>query len=200
MKSTTTLVGLAKARIDHGFSRVGRSLDPKDPVSRVMILLAGRAIALANAVAHLCLNNHPNESLPLLRTLLGLSLAMKALAQGRANAKDVLSNLHKDWDTLFATPLLQKWAKSADYPAQLTDAILSASGDYMRANAVGLPWSHVYPENMHPGLTSDEILRLTAAVMGHVLFALNQRWGEFPGAEEIWKSLDGGAAHESGSK
>lgn len=199
MKSTAKLVGLAKARLDHGFSRVGRRLDPKDESQRVLILLAGRAISLANAAAHLCLNNHPNESLPLVRTLLGLALSMKALVEDRLEPKVLLRDLHKDWDTLFSTATLQKWHLDGDPPGGLKDAVLSAGADYIRANATGLPWSHVYAENQHAGKTPEEVLRLTAGVMGHVLFALNQRWGEFPGAEEIWKSLEGGVSHESGS-
>lgn len=203
MKQHVKLVGQAKAVIDRGFSRVGRTLDPKDPAQKVLMGLAGRAISLANAVAHLCLNNHANEALPLLRTLLGISLVMRAVAEKGSEAalEHLREQAHPSWDSLFGTGSLKKWVRGGDFPDTLLKALSSSAEDYFRANAAGLPWSHVFAENCHAGRTSEDVLKMTAEVMGHVVSALNRRWDKFPGAEEIWKSLalEGGNSHESRS-
>src|SRR5205807_1236759 len=74
MKKYTEMLGLAKARIDHGFSQVGKRLAADDPAQRALMMLASRAVAVSNALMLLALNNHANEGLPLLRSLLQLAV------------------------------------------------------------------------------------------------------------------------------
>jgi len=185
------LIGSAKSSLDNGLSRVGRSLNPQDPVERVLILLASRAAAIANAVILLANHNHANEGTPLLRSLLEISSQMRWISrdESKKRAEKFIKNQKQaDWEILWSTKRLNERMKLFGYSEELRESAAGLCYDHMNANAAGLPWGHVFKENDHKGLSTSKILSQTAEAMGHVLKALDEKWGEFPGSESIWKS------------
>lgn len=193
MKDYVKLIGMGKACIDQGFSRVGRSLAADDPAQKVLTRLASRSIALANAVALLSLNNHANEALPLLRSLFEISLHMRWIAaqDGAARAEQYLQeHANPDWETLWPSGRLRDRVKVLDYPQDLAEKILSSCRDHLEANAAGVPWGHVFAGESQAaaGMSPEDLMKTTALVMGHVVKALDLQWGQFAGAEEMWQA------------
>lgn len=195
MKESIRKIGLAKARVDNGFSQVGRALDRKDVVQRVLMLLASRAVAVANATLLLGLNNHPNEGLPLLRSLFELAAHMRWICEAESlrRAEDFLEE-HKnpDWEGLWPSRRLRDRMTAFGFGRALEEKALLSAYDHVHANALGLPWGHVFEEHRHAGVTAEDLLSTTALLMGHVLKSLESHWpGKFPGAEELLDNVRG---------
>lgn len=187
MKDSIKLIGAAKARVDNGFSRVGRALNPADPVDRALMLLASRCIALANAALLLGMNDHPNEGLPLLRSLLEMAAHMRWIAcqDGAERAARFFKEHEKpEWEGLWPASRLKERSRVLGLPAAAQDKILKSCRDHVRANAAGLPWGHLFKENAGKGIGAEEYLDAAAVLMGHVVKSLDLRWpGNFPAAE-----------------
>lgn len=191
MKEYIELLGLAKSRIDNGFSQVGKRLAADDPAHRALMLLASRAVAVSNALMLLSMHHHANESLPLLRSLLQLAVESRwiAAADSKARAEDFFKR-HKDveWDHIFESRQLRAKMKELGFQPQLEERALATVHHHVHANAQGLPWGHVFAQHAAPGVTGEDALKAAAALMGHVVKALDLHWPEkFPGAEQFWE-------------
>lgn len=187
MKDSITLIGLAKARVDNGFSQVGKTLDAQDPVEQVLMLLASRCISLANAALLLGMNNHPNEGLPLMRSLLEMAAHARwvVVASSSERARQFLEeHRNPDWGRLWPTERLAQRAEVLELPAAAREKALLACYDHIHANALGLPWGHVFPGNAHKGISAEDYLGVISVLIGHVVKSLDLRWpGKFPTAE-----------------
>ena len=190
MKDLLALTGLAKTRMDAGFSRVGRRLSASDPADRALMIMAARAIAQANAVMALSERGLANEALPILRGLAELCLMMRWVAEKESTARAVgtLGELQDpDWETHWPSARLRERAEVYGVPGEAVEAVLGSVADFARGSAQGLPWGHVFAEATRPGRRAEEVLPATAIFLGHALKALDSRWpGEFSGAEEMW--------------
>lgn len=191
MKTEMELLGLAKARIDNGFSQVGKKLASSDPAHRALMLLASRAVAVSNALMLLSTNNHANEGLPLLRSLLQLAVEARWIAEkdSRERASDFFER-HKDaeWDRIWSGPQLKERMRALGFQKELEERALTSCFHHLHANAQGLPWGHVFEENAGKGVSGEESLAAASAIMGHVVKALDLHWPEkFPGAEQFWE-------------
>lgn len=193
MKQYTELLGLAKARIDNGFSQVGKGkkLAEADAAHRALMLLASRAVAVSNALMLLAMNNHANEALPLLRSLLQLAVEARWIAEKdhTARAKEFFTHqADADWERFWSRERLLKRMTHLGFQKTLEERALLSCYDHVHANAQGLPWGHVFSENAQKGVTGEEALRSAAAIMGHVVKALDLHWpGNFEGAEQLWE-------------
>ena len=188
MKELLACVGMAKVRVDAGFSRVGRRLSAADHADRVLMTLAARAVSSGNALMVLCREGHANEALPLLRAAAECALVMRwvsADAAGRAAA--AWTELEgARWETLWPEARALERAQSFGVPAWAADAALGSAQDFARGNAAGLPWGHVFGGSQRPGRKPEEVLAAAAVWLSLVLEALDRRWpGEFPGASEM---------------
>ncbi len=190
MKDLITLTGLAKVRIDAGFSRVGRKLTPNDPVDRALMIMAARAVSQANAVMALSERGLANEALPILRGLAEISLMMRWVAEkdSALRAVGTLSELQDpDWETHWPSARLRERGEAYSVPREAIEAVLGSAADFARGSAQGLPWGHVFADATRPGRRAEDVLPAAAVFLGHALKALDGRWpGEFPGAEEMW--------------
>mgnify|MGYP001589682967 CR=1 FL=1 len=191
MKAGVEAVGRAKSAIDHGFSRVGRALKVEDPVDRALAGLAGRTIAIGNAIALLCGRQHANEALPLLRSLLEISVSMRWIADKDrpARAEEFLKEtIAPRWDSFLSDERLLARMKALGYPAELEDLARASCREHLKANAQGIPWGHVFEQDKCAGRSGEEVARAAAGAMAHAVTALHEHWGEFPGAEEILRT------------
>lgn len=190
MKDMIALTGLAKTRVDAGFSRVGRGLSAADPVDRALMILAARAIAQANAVMALSERGLANEALPILRGLAEVCLTMRWVAETDSGkrAEGALAELQDPgWETLWPGARLRERGAAYAVPPAALDAALRSAADFARGSAQGLPWGHVFADAALPGRRAEDVLPAAAVFLGHALKALDARWpGEFPGAEEMW--------------
>jgi hypothetical protein len=191
MKQYTELLGLAKSRIDHGFSQVGKRLKAEDPAQRALMMLASRAVAVSNALMILAMNNHANEGLPLLRSLLQLAVEARWIAEkdSAERAREFFDHQKEaDWERLWSRGRLLERMKHLGFHKSLEERALMSCYDHLHANAQGLPWGHVFAENAQKGVSGDETLRAASAIMGHVIKALDLHWpGMFPDAEQWWE-------------
>ena len=189
MNELIKTVGLAKTRVDAGFSRVGRRLKAADPADRALMTLAARAVSSGNALVLLCRDGHANESLPLLRAAAEFALTMRwiAAAETENRARVVLSELDAPrWEALWADARTKERAEAFGVPLWAVMTALGSAPDFSRGNAQGLPWGHVFADGLLPGRKSDEILAAAAVWLALALEALDRRWpGEFPGAAEM---------------
>lgn len=190
MKDLILLTGLAKTRMDAGFSRVGRRLSAADPTDRALMIMAARVIAQGNAVCALSERGLANEALPLLRGIAELALMMRWVAEKESTARAVLALgelQDPDWETHWPSARLRERAEAYAVPDAALEAVLGSVADFARGSAQGLPWGHVFADAMRPGRRAEDVLPATAVFLGHALKALDARWpGEFPGAEEMW--------------
>lgn len=193
MKELIALTGLAKVRVDAGFSRVGRRLSASDAAERALMILAARGIAQGNAITALCERGLANEALPILRGLAEISLMMRWISEKdpAARAEAAMKELHDpDWETHWPSARLRGRAEAFQVPAAVVSTVLDSAADFARGSAQGLPWGHVFSEATRPGRGADEVLSAAAVLLGHALKALDGRWpGEFPGAEEMWSGV-----------
>jgi hypothetical protein len=189
MNELITTVGLAKMRVDAGFSRVGRRLKAEDPADRVLMLLAARAVSTGNALMLLCRDGHPNEALPLLRAIAEFSGVMRwvAAAETGPRARVALAELDAPrWEGLWSDARLKERAETFGVPVWAAAAALGSAPDFSRGNAQGLPWGHVIAEGVLPGRRAEETLAAAAVWLALALEALDRRWpGDFPGAAEM---------------
>lgn len=190
MKELIALTGLAKVRVDAGFSRVGRKLVASDAGARALMILAARAISQASAVMALCERGLANEALPNLRGTAEIVLYMRWISErdGAARAEEALKELHNpDWETMWSSARLRERAAAYGVPAEVVSTVLDSAADFARGSAQGLPWGHVFSDATRPGRGPEEVLSSAAVLLGHALKSLDARWpGEFPGAEEMW--------------
>ena len=188
MKDLLAAVGLAKVRVDAGFSRVGRSLSAADPADRVLMTLAARAVSAANALMVLCREGHSNEALPLLRAVAEYALSMRWVsADPPARAAAVEAELSAaSWEGLWPEARARERAESFGVPAWAAAATFGSAADFARGNAAGLPWGHVFSAAQLSGRGADDVLAAAAVWLALALEALDRRWpGEFPGAPEM---------------
>ncbi|MEK7390346.1 MAG: DUF5677 domain-containing protein [Elusimicrobiota bacterium] len=190
MKEMIALTGLAKTKVDAGFSRVGRRMSASDPNDQALMIMAARAIAQANAVMVLCERGLANEALPILRGLAEMCLMMRWVAEkdSTARALAALAELRDpDWETHWPSGRLRERAEAYEVPGSAVGAVLSSVVDFARGSAQGLPWGHVFVDATRPGRRAEDVLPAASIFLGHALKALDTRWpGEFPGAEEMW--------------
>lgn len=187
------LIGLAKARVDNGFSQVGRALKPEQTDARVLMLLASRAIAMANALIVLSQHSHSNEALPVLRSLFEVVCAMRWITEADAAARAQAfldENRNSEWERFLVTPRLKERMRALGFPREVQETALLSAYNHLHANAQGLPWGHVFGENGHKGLGPEELLAAASFLMGHVVKSLDIRWpGKFSSAE--WEHTRG---------
>lgn len=190
MKDLIALTGIAKTRVDAGFSRVGRKLTAGVAADRALMILAARAIAQGNAVTALSERGLANEALPILRGLAEITLMMRWISEKDSDkrADAALSELQDpDWETHWPSARLRERGEAYEVPAAAMETVLGSAADFARGSAQGLPWGHVFAEATRPGRRAEEVLPAAAVFLGHALKALDGRWpGEFPGAEEMW--------------
>lgn len=190
MKDMIALTGLAKVRMDAGFSRVGRRLAAAEPADRALMIMAARAIAQGNAVMALSERGLANEALPILRELAEVCLTMRWVSEKDSTARAVaaLAELQDpDWETHWPSARLRERAEAYGVPGEAVEAVLGSVVDFARGSAQGLPWGHVFSDATRPGRRAEEVLPVAAVYLGHALKALDVRWpGEFPGADEMW--------------
>jgi hypothetical protein len=189
MNELIKTVGLAKMRVDAGFSRVGRRLKADDPADRALMLLAARAVSSGNALTLLCRDGHANEALPLLRAVAEFSSVMRwvAAAETGPRARVALAELEAPrWEGLWPDARLKERAEDFGVPVWAAAAALGSAPDFSRGNASGLPWGHVFAESNLTGRKAEEILASAAVWLALALEALDRRWpGDFPGSSEM---------------
>lgn len=188
MKDLQACVGLAKVRVDAGFSRVGRRLAEKDPADRCLMTLAARAISCGNALMVLCREGHAHEALPLLRAVAECAVTMRWVsADAQDRAPQAWAELEKaGWQTLWPDDRTREHALSFNMPEWAVAAALCSAQDFVRGNAAGLPWGHVFASSHLPMRTPKEVLAAAALWLSLMLEALDRRWpGDFPGAAEM---------------
>ena len=189
MSARVALVGLAKTRLDAGFSRVGRTIKSPEPADRLLMTLAARAALGANAVMALCERGLANESLPILRGLAEQCLQMRWLVEKDTAARAVALAAElasPEWSALWPAERWSERAKAYRVPKDVEALVRTSAKEFTRGAAQGLPWGHAIADPL-PGRNADEVLTAAASLLGHVLKALDERWpGEFPGAEELW--------------
>lgn len=160
MKELIALTGLAKVRVDAGFSRVGRKLTAGDAAARALMILAARAISQGSAVMALCERGLANEALPILRGTAEISLMMRWISEkdSTARAEEVLKELHDpDWETHWPSARLRERAAAYGVPAEVVGTVLDSAADFARGGAQGLPWGHVFSEATRPGRGAAEV-------------------------------------------
>ncbi len=189
MNDLIKIVGLAKIRADAGFSRVGRRLNAADPSDRALMVLTARALSVANALTRLCIDGHANESLPLLRALAEFSSTARwmVIADIGTRARAALTELERaQWTDLWDDQRSQERARAASVSADATELALGSASDFVRGNAQGLPWGHIFSDGLLPGRKPEEILAAAGQWLSLVLEALDRKWpGDFPGAAEM---------------
>jgi hypothetical protein len=189
MNELIKTVGLAKTRVDAGFSRVGRRLNAADPADRALMTLAARAVSAGNALTVLCRDGHANESLPLLRAIAQFALTMRWIAAADTGARARVALIELDlprWEGLWPDAPAKERAEAFAVPVWAVTAALGSAPDFARGNAQGLPWGHVFADGLLPGRKADEALAAAAVWLALALEALDRRWpGDFPGAAEM---------------
>lgn len=155
------------------------------------MLLASRAVAIGNALVLLAQNSLANEGLPLLRSLLEISVTIRWISQGnsQARAKEFLDeSRNADWAGFWQTSRLRQRMGEFGFPESLQERAQMLCYDHLNGNAQGLPWGHIFDDNKNPGVSAEELLKIAAFASGHVVKALEVKWpGHFEGAEQLWE-------------
>jgi hypothetical protein len=187
MRDSIQLIGAAKARIDNGFSRIGKNLKAEDPADRALMLLASRCVALANAALLLGMNNHANEGLPLLRSLLEFSAHMRWVALDRSaeRGREFLEKYSDAcWEDFWGSARIEERRDVLCFPRLLEESASYSCADHVFGNSLGLPWGHVFSDHARKGVSAESFLSVISILMGHVVKSLDLRWpGNFSADE-----------------
>ena len=166
--------------MDHGFSRIGPNLKADQSGDEVFVGGAGRLIGLSDAIIHLCKYDHAAEAVILLRPLVAISLAMRALAAGHADASLQAEMWDIDWKKIWSDP---KWTKRLESAGLSAKELASAQSDLnphgysnLYAGSFSVPWAHVYSKHQHAAAAPEAVLSATVRAMTQALKALELRW------------------------
>ncbi len=188
---------IAKARIDNGLSRLGKSLDSSHPVDRALMVLTARMVSVADAAALLCLRDHGAEAPPLSAALIGFAAEMREIARDsdESRARRFLDGepIVLCGDSRFCLELDGR-LKSLGFQEELRDALRSWHIVFVRGGPGGLPWSHLFDARPAAAAEERDWIEAAAMAMGHALKALETRWPKvFPGAaEDLWSEIGRG--------
>ncbi|MFA6002868.1 MAG: DUF5677 domain-containing protein [Elusimicrobiota bacterium] len=172
-------IGSAKTAMDHGFSRVGPELDPKDDAARALLLLACRAVAVSNALMVLARRSLANEALPLARSLLELTVHMRWIAaqDSAARAREFFQECgQRNWEGIWSSRRLRERCSALGIPAELSERVEGWSQEHVWGNASGLPWAHVLTPPAASAVSGEALTAAAADMMAEALAALEQRW------------------------
>lgn len=181
-EESTRAIGRAKAAIDNGFSRIGRTLSGDDAVAGWLHAAGGRAVALCDALILLCKEHHAPEAAPLARAVLQLAADTRWVAAG--HSLDRLAELQResenqDWGPLWSESRLKERLVGAGLPEAQAHEWLQTSARLCVAQAAGgssgLPWAHAFGA-AKPRLSAEEALGSTVRAMDEIVRALNERW------------------------
>jgi hypothetical protein len=189
MQELIKAAGLAKTRIDAGFSRVGRRLSAAAAADRALMTLAARAVSTGNALTILCREGHANEALPLLRAIAGAAVSMRWIAAADSESRGGLTAAElarARWVDLAAEAPGRERAESFGVPAWAVAEAYDTGADFAGANAQGLPWGHTFAEGARAARKPETILSAAVVWLALAVEALDRRWpGDFPGAAEM---------------
>lgn len=189
MEKSLSLTALAKARIDNGLSKLGRTIDSQNPVDAALVLFAGRAVASSNAVALLISQGYEIEALPILRILGELAVWMRWIAEkdSAARAREALAEIEKpDWQAYWKGDVLTQRAIHLGFEPSLREALLGFHLAHFHSKVGHIPWDHLFEWNFLPVPSVAEAAQASGLFLAHVLEAMELRWpGYFAGAVEI---------------
>lgn len=181
-EESTRAIGAAKAAIDNGFSRVGRTLAGDDAVAGWLHAAGGRAVALCDAVILLCKEHHAAEAGPVARAVIQLAADMRWLVAGSTEERLVelkRDGESRDWGVLWSDAKLRQRLADAGLGEAEAREWIGVAGRLCVAQAAGgssgLPWAHAFGA-AKPRLSAEEALGCTARAMGEAVRALDQRW------------------------
>jgi hypothetical protein len=153
------------------------------------MVLAARSISTGNAIVLLCQNGHANEALPLLRLLAEFALMMRwvVAADAPTRAQSIQHRLAQiTWDNLLTPTQAAEKASEWGLPTWIFKLTFDSALNFVRGNAQGLPWGHVFADGALTDTKSDDVQAVTAVWLSLVMEALDRRWpGDFPGASEL---------------
>lgn len=183
MDDPIKLIGSAKTAMDHGFSRVGPELDPRDDVARALMALACRSVAVSNALVVLAQRSLANEALPLARSLLEIVVHMRWIADqdGETRAREFFGECGtSNWDGLWPGRRLRERCSALGLPAGLAEQVDGWGREHMWGNAAGMPWAHVFTAPAVAAVPAQSVLAAAASMMAEAVAALERRWpGKF---------------------
>lgn len=188
-EESTQAIGWAKAAIDNGFSRVGRTLSSGDRVAGWLYGASGRAVALSDAVILLCREHHAAEAASLARAVIGLAADMRWLAtDGTAERRiEVLEReaRGRDWGALWSSErLCERFSASGLGEPEVerwAEEVRRLCAGHLAGGSSGLPWAHAF-EVSPARLSAEEVLAATAGAMEEVVRALGARWRGYFGS------------------
>ncbi len=182
-------IGAAKAALDRGFSRIGKDLDPGDPVHLALAARASGAIGLSNSAALVVRQGLVAEAAVLVDRLLELSVEARWVAAGESRRRAF--ELAQAGASLWPRAELAGLMGSLGFPGELVAALGPLWDTRAHGGAGHIPWGHRFDAGRKPGLAGEDLLHIAALAMGQVLMALDSTWGGlFPpggpgaGAEE----------------
>lgn len=176
-------VGLAKAAMDNGFSRVGPSLSSDEPWQQILLGAAARMVRFSNAIVVLCKQDHAREALPLLyaTTAIAEMMGRVGFASGEEMER-VLDDIRQverggPWEQQ-PTPSHQEEALE-EQRRWLFEQCSLYEMVRLQEGPSGLPWGHLFPTVRRRPLTPERVLEATVLALECCLRALGARW---PGA------------------
>lgn len=189
------LIQEAKNKIEEGFDKMDRKIDNPTHSERYLLVSTIKAIEITNAILLLCKNNHVNESLILLRSLIEHSINMAWITNKNSNKrlKEYLFDLQKNkfgnsWSTNRNLKERMKdiGFKNEDY----YDYVVKITYSYSHVNASSLDWDKVIKGVPGKNFNGEAVYSIVVQMLGHVIKSLNSQFkGYFNYYIDIWKKI-----------
>ena len=177
-------IGRAKAAIDNGLSRVGRTLAAAAAAARWLHAATGRVTALSDAVILLCRERHGAEAASPARAALQISADM-LWATAPGPCRERLAELERDarcgdWGALWSEARLrERLAGGGLTEAEARERLASSArlcAGLSMGGSDGLPWAHAFAAPPGARVSPEEALEAAARAMADVVRALGARW------------------------
>jgi hypothetical protein len=179
--------------INLGFGEMGNRVN--NPTELDVFLFAGarRALSFASAITLLCQSGYTEEAAILTRSLIELAVNMRWI-----QFADTDKRLEAFFHDFKKRKVGEAWAKDLrkrmieigmhEYYYNWTIKFLSG---IVHTNASSLVYDGVLVEAAGSKLSESAVLVLAVQMMGHVLYALNERYpNHFSGYDELWEYIN----------
>lgn len=185
------IVATGVARLEGDLRLIQTEIDEGKPMENYLLASTRKALYLIRATTLLCKNDMSPEAMPVLRTLLELSVNMRWIVQDRTHQRlsDYLADKRKSsFGTAWTEITMYDRMDQIGFGRAYYDLVTKVTYSYSHANAKSLEWK-INPSNEPRAFAGDILFSVLAQMLGHVVAALNSYFPQINYHSDIWREI-----------
>lgn len=189
------LIDQAIDYIGDGFVPFAEGIVNAPTIDVFLITHAFKARRFIDALRILQAKDYSGEALPILRSLVEVAVNMRWVQLKDTDKR--LDDYYKDFEKReigksWTNTSLLKRMKDIGFDEPYYNWVVGLCNMYVHANATSMTYGGIIEGERDNDVAEEAISAISAQMLGHVLYALNQRYeGRFDRADEIWRQIEG---------